>query len=173
MGRLGGRASACGHAWGRARLFSLLAPPNHGAGTLLPAPGRLRGWHGSFGTALTDLSWLTRAPFPPPDRAEDRASQAGGAQRVQAAPGLPAGALRLRDGQASGECCLQRGLLQASNPTGSWSRGRGRGPECVCHASTHLFSPNLGSVQKKLPLMALSMTMAESFKELDTDSSLG
>ncbi|KGL90725.1 SH3 domain-binding protein 1, partial [Charadrius vociferus] len=31
----------------------------------------------------------------------------------------------------------------------------------------------LGSVQKKLPLMALSTTMAESFKELDTDSSLG
>ncbi|KFM02140.1 SH3 domain-binding protein 1, partial [Aptenodytes forsteri] len=31
----------------------------------------------------------------------------------------------------------------------------------------------LGSVQKKLPLMALSTTMAESFKELDTESSLG
>ncbi|KFZ53942.1 SH3 domain-binding protein 1, partial [Antrostomus carolinensis] len=31
----------------------------------------------------------------------------------------------------------------------------------------------LRSVQKKLPLMALSMTMAESFKELDTESSLG
>ncbi|KFO95947.1 SH3 domain-binding protein 1, partial [Calypte anna] len=31
----------------------------------------------------------------------------------------------------------------------------------------------LGSVQKKMPLMALSMTMAESFKELDTESSLG
>ncbi|KFO61263.1 SH3 domain-binding protein 1, partial [Corvus brachyrhynchos] len=31
----------------------------------------------------------------------------------------------------------------------------------------------LGSVQKKLPLMALSMAMAESFKELDTESSLG
>ncbi|KFO81692.1 SH3 domain-binding protein 1, partial [Cuculus canorus] len=31
----------------------------------------------------------------------------------------------------------------------------------------------LGFVQKKLPLMALSMTMAESFKELDTESSLG
>ncbi|KFW11235.1 SH3 domain-binding protein 1, partial [Eurypyga helias] len=30
-----------------------------------------------------------------------------------------------------------------------------------------------GSAQKKLPLMALSTTMAESFKELDTDSSLG
>ncbi|KFQ69795.1 SH3 domain-binding protein 1, partial [Phaethon lepturus] len=31
----------------------------------------------------------------------------------------------------------------------------------------------LCSVQKKLPLMALSTTMAESFKELDTESSLG
>ncbi|KFQ28429.1 SH3 domain-binding protein 1, partial [Merops nubicus] len=31
----------------------------------------------------------------------------------------------------------------------------------------------LGSAQKKLPLMALSMAMAESFKELDTESSLG
>ncbi|KFZ66123.1 SH3 domain-binding protein 1, partial [Podiceps cristatus] len=31
----------------------------------------------------------------------------------------------------------------------------------------------LGSAQKKLPLMALSTTMAESFKELDTESSLG
>ncbi|KFP92534.1 SH3 domain-binding protein 1, partial [Apaloderma vittatum] len=31
----------------------------------------------------------------------------------------------------------------------------------------------LVSVQKKLPLMALSTTMAESFKELDTESSLG
>ncbi|KFW87348.1 SH3 domain-binding protein 1, partial [Manacus vitellinus] len=31
----------------------------------------------------------------------------------------------------------------------------------------------LGSVQKKLPLMALSTAMAESFKELDTESSLG
>lgn len=51
--------------------------------------------------------------------------------------------------------------------------GQERGPEYVCHASAHFFSPNLGSVQKKLPLMALSMTMAESFKELDTDSSLG
>lgn len=36
-----------------------------------------------------------------------------------------------------------------------------------------LFSQILGSVQKKLPLMALSMAMAESFKELDTESSLG
>lgn len=27
--------------------------------------------------------------------------------------------------------------------------------------------------QKKLPLMALSVTMAESFRELDMDSSLG
>lgn len=29
------------------------------------------------------------------------------------------------------------------------------------------------SLQKKLPLMALSTTMAESFKELDPDSSMG
>lgn len=36
-----------------------------------------------------------------------------------------------------------------------------------------LLSQMLGSVQKKLPLMALSMAMAESFKDLDTESSLG
>ncbi|XP_052524685.1 SH3 domain-binding protein 1 isoform X1 [Tympanuchus pallidicinctus] len=43
-----------------------------------------------------------------------------------------------------------------------------------CHTSAHhLFSQTYGSVQKKLPLMALSATMAESFKELDTESSLG
>lgn len=29
------------------------------------------------------------------------------------------------------------------------------------------------ALQKKLPLMALSTTMAESFKELDPDSSMG
>lgn len=33
--------------------------------------------------------------------------------------------------------------------------------------------PDLPSLQKKLPLMALSTTMAESFKELDPDSSMG
>lgn len=33
--------------------------------------------------------------------------------------------------------------------------------------------PVLPSLQKKLPLMALSTTMAESFKELDPDSSMG
>lgn len=41
------------------------------------------------------------------------------------------------------------------------------------HASSPSLFQTLGSVQKKLPLMALSMTMAESFKELDTESSLG
>lgn len=41
------------------------------------------------------------------------------------------------------------------------------------HTSSPSLSRILGFVQKKLPLMALSMTMAESFKELDTDSSLG
>ena len=41
------------------------------------------------------------------------------------------------------------------------------------HASSPSLSRILGSVQKKLPLMALSTTMAESFKELDTESSLG
>lgn len=35
---------------------------------------------------------------------------------------------------------------------------------------THATAPAL---QKKLPLMALSTTMAESFKELDPDSSMG
>lgn len=33
--------------------------------------------------------------------------------------------------------------------------------------------PGLPFLQKKLPLMALSTTMAESFKELDPDSSMG
>lgn len=33
--------------------------------------------------------------------------------------------------------------------------------------------PTLPFRQKKLPLMALSTTMAESFKELDPDSSMG
>lgn len=37
---------------------------------------------------------------------------------------------------------------------------------------TTSLSQILGSMQKKLPLMALSTVMAESFKELDTESSL-
>lgn len=41
------------------------------------------------------------------------------------------------------------------------------------HTSSLSLSQILGFAQKKLPLMALSMTMAESFKELDTESSLG
>lgn len=36
---------------------------------------------------------------------------------------------------------------------------------------THIPAP--APLQKKLPLMALSTTMAESFKELDPDSSMG
>lgn len=39
--------------------------------------------------------------------------------------------------------------------------------------SSPSLSQILGSLQKKLPLMTLSTTMAESFKELDTESSLG
>ena len=41
---------------------------------------------------------------------------------------------------------------------------------CVC---THTHGHPCFSLQKKLPLMALSTTMAESFKELDPDSSMG
>lgn len=37
----------------------------------------------------------------------------------------------------------------------------------------HAHSQTLAFLQKKLPLMALSTTMAESFKELDPDSSMG
>lgn len=61
-----------------------------------------------------------------------------------------------------------------------------KGSATCCHAMVACFmgrelprasSPSLSqnpvSVQKKLPLMALSMAMAESFKELDTESSLG
>lgn len=40
----------------------------------------------------------------------------------------------------------------------------------IGHSSSQLALPSL---QKKLPLMALSTTMAESFKELDPDSSMG
>lgn len=44
-----------------------------------------------------------------------------------------------------------------------------RGARCPqAHSLAHLLS-----LQKKLPLMALSSTMAESFKELDPDSSIG
>ena len=38
---------------------------------------------------------------------------------------------------------------------------------------THAHGHPCPSLQKKLPLMALSTTMAESFKELDPDSSMG
>lgn len=40
------------------------------------------------------------------------------------------------------------------------------------HSGVTILSQILGSTQKKLPLMALSTAMAESFKELDTESSL-
>lgn len=40
----------------------------------------------------------------------------------------------------------------------------------IGHSRSQLVLPSL---QKKLPLMALSTTMAESFKELDPDSSMG
>ena len=51
----------------------------------------------------------------------------------------------------------------------------GRGVEATQWVSTcaHAHSRPRPSLQKKLPLMALSTTMAESFKELDPDSSMG
>lgn len=58
-------------------------------------------------------------------------------------------------GSAPREACLVLG----------WGGGRLTGGPCS--------QPALPFLQKKLPLMALSTTMAESFKELDPDSSMG
>lgn len=57
--------------------------------------------------------------------------------------------------------------------SGGWEGGEGlreAQQACVC---THTHGHPCFSLQKKLPLMALSTTMAESFKELDPDSSMG
>lgn len=123
------------------------------------------------GTAASARRWLISAGSPVP------LSHPQIEQRIEPAKRAAHSVSKRLQACLQGHCGseMDKRVVSAtfSKPTGSWSRGRGRGPEHVCHASAHLFSPNRGSVQKKLPLMALSMTMAESFKELDTDSSLG
>lgn len=84
---------------------------------------------------------------------------------------MSAGAEWLRGGQAGGKCLPAHPMAFPAHA------GNGIQIQVFKPGQVYSLSPSLlfflGSVQKKLPLMALSITMAESFKELDTDSSMG